>query len=257
LTDPGFDASVLCDFRTRLVAGGAEQRLFEHMLLLFKEQGLVKGKGRQRTDATHVLAAIHVLNRLECIGETLRHALNTLATHDPAWLQAWVPAAWYTRYGRRIEEYRLPDAKADRYALAEAWGADGRDLLTRLWAPATPPTLRDLPAVQTLRLVWVQQFHAVPTDEPMRWRDATDLPPAPQLINTPYDVEARFSKKRETRWVGYKVHLTETCDAAAPHLITDVTTTTATTSDMIMPGRMQQQLDGRGLAPAEHLVDAG
>ena len=258
LTDPGFDASVLCDFRARLVAGGAEQRLFEHMLLLFKEQGLVKGKGRQRTDATHVLAAIHVLNRLECIGETLRHALNTLATRDPAWLQFWVPAAWYSRYGRRIEEYRLPDAKADRYALAEAWGADGRDLLTRLWEPATDPTLRDLPAVQTLRLVWVQQFHAVPTDEPMRWREATDLPPAPDLINTPYDVEARFSKKRETRWVGYKVHLTETCDDGdGPHLITDVTTTPATTSDMTMPGIIQQQLDARGLAPAEHLVDAG
>ncbi len=228
------------------------------MLLLFKEQGLVKGKGRQRTDATHVLAAIHVLNRLECIGETLRHTLNTLATHAPAWLQSWVPAAWYSRYARRIEEYRLPDAKADRYALAEVWGADGRDLLTQLWDPATDPALRDLPAVQTLRLVWVQQFHAVPTDEPMRWREATDLSRAPNLICTPYDGEARFSKKRATRWVGYKVHLTETCDDGdGPHLITDVTRTPATTSDMTMPGRIQQQLDARGLAPAEHLVDAG
>ena len=83
LTDPGFAASVLCDFRARLLAGGAEQRLFEQLLLLFKDQGLVKAKGRQRTDATHILAAIHVLNRLECIGETLRRALNTLATSDP------------------------------------------------------------------------------------------------------------------------------------------------------------------------------
>ena len=91
LTDPGFDASVLCDFRARLVAGGAEQRLFEQIRCLFTEQGLVKGKGRQRTDATHVLAAIQVLNRLEWIEETLRHALNRLATADPAWLKSWVP----------------------------------------------------------------------------------------------------------------------------------------------------------------------
>jgi transposase len=114
LTDPGFDASVLCDFRARLLVGGAEQRLFETLLVVFKEQGLVKAKGRQRTDATHILAAVHVLNRLESIGETLRHTLNSLASAAPDWLQSWVPAEWYTRYGRRIEEYRLPDARADR-----------------------------------------------------------------------------------------------------------------------------------------------
>jgi transposase len=257
LTDPGFDASVLCDFRARLVAGGAEQRLFAQMLDLFKEQGLVKGKGRQRTDATHVLAAIQVLNRLECIGETLRHALNTLATTDPAWLQSWVPVEWYTRYGRRIEEYRLPYPKAERYALAETWGADGRELLTRLYAPDPDPMLREVPAVQTLRLVWLQQFYAAPSDAPMRWRVAEDLPPAPQLICTPYDVDARYSKKRETAWVGYKVHLTETCDDDRPNLITDVTTTPATTADSTMPITIQQQLAARGLAPAEHLVDSG
>lgn len=257
LTDPGFDASVLCDFRTRLLAGGAEQRLFETMLVLFKEQGLLKARGRQRTDATHVLAAVHVLNRLECIGETLRHALNSLASSAPDWLRAWVPPRWFERYGRRIEEYRLPDAKADRYALAEAWGADGRELLTRVYLAEEEPALRELAAVQTLRLVWLQQFYAVPAEEPMRWRVADDLPPAPLLINTPYDIEARFSKKRETTWVGYKVHLTETCDDETPHLITDVTTTPATTADNSLPGQIQQQLATRGLSPAEHLVDAG
>jgi transposase len=257
LTDPGFDASVLCDFRTRLLGGGAEQRLFETMLLLFKEQGLVKAKGRQRSDATHILAAVHVLNRLEAIGETLRHALNSLATAAPDWLQSWVPSDWYTRYGRRIEEYRLPDAKADRYALAELWGADGRVLLTRLADADTPPELPELAAVAILRQVWLQQFYAVAPEEPMRWRIADDLPPAPQLITTPYDVDARFSKKRETTWVGYKLHLTETCDDERPLLITDVTTTPATTADNTMPSRIQQQLVERGLAPAEHLLDAG
>ena len=126
LTDPGFDASVLCEFRARLLGGSAELLLFDTMLTLFREQGLVKAKGRQRTDSTHVLAAIQVLNRLECIGETLRHALNILATAAPDWLQSWVPLVWFDRYSRRFEEYRLPPEKPARYALAEQTGADGR-----------------------------------------------------------------------------------------------------------------------------------
>src|SRR5918998_1342912 len=112
-----------------LLGGSAKLLLFDTMLTLFREQGLVKAKGRQRTDSTHVLAAIQVLNRLECIGETLRHALNILATAAPDWLQSWVPLVWFDRYSRRFEEYRLPPAKPARYALAEQIGADGRQLL--------------------------------------------------------------------------------------------------------------------------------
>ena len=138
LTDPGFDASVLCEFRQRLLAGNAELLLFETMLTLFREQGLLKAKGRQRTDSTHVLAAITVLNRLECVGETLRHALNVLATAAPDWLRSWVPSIWFERYSRRFEEYRLPSAKAARYTLAEQIGADGRQFLYMIDAAPTP-----------------------------------------------------------------------------------------------------------------------
>jgi transposase len=119
---------------------------------------------------THVLAAIQVLNRLECIGETLRHALNILATAAPDWLQSWVPLVWFDRYSRRFEEYRLPPAKPARYALAEQIGADGRQLLRAVDAPSAPAWLRELPAVQTLRRVWVQQFHAADADERVHWR---------------------------------------------------------------------------------------
>src|SRR5262249_31095602 len=88
LTDPGFDATVLCEFRARLVQTGAEARCFEALLTLCKERGWVKARGKQRSDSTHVLAAVHTLNRLENIGETLRHALNVLATAAPEWLFA-------------------------------------------------------------------------------------------------------------------------------------------------------------------------
>lgn len=257
LTDPGFDASVLCEFRKRLITGNAELLLFETMLTLFREQGLVKARGRVRTDSTHVLAAIQVLNRLECVGETLRRALDTLATSAPDWLQAWVPSVWFERYSRRFAEYRLPESKQARYELAAEIGADGRLLLTRIFDPTSPIWLRELPAVQVLRQVWVQQFYAVASDAAMRWRSADDLPPAPLLISSPYDPDARYSKKRETEWVGYKVHLTEACDSDAPHLITDVQTTLATTPDHALTGIIQDQLTTRDLLPEEHIVDAG
>ena len=87
LTDPGFDFSVLCEFRARLIAGGLEQSLLEAMLTRYRERGLLKARGRQRTDSTHVLAAVRKLNRLENVGEMLRAALNSLAAAAPDWQQ--------------------------------------------------------------------------------------------------------------------------------------------------------------------------
>jgi transposase len=252
LDDPGFDASVLSEFRARLIAKDAETLLFETLLAVLKEAGLVKPRSRQRTDSTHVLAAIQVLNRLELVGETLRHALNTLATVVPAWLQSWVPADWFARYARRFEEYRLPDALAERTALAEQIGADGRHLLATIFASEEYAWLAQVPAVETLRRVWVQQFYA---EDPVRWRAAQDLPPSAVVISSPYDPEARYSKKRETTWTGYKVHFTETCDDDTPSVVTDVDTTVATTVDHAVTAAVQARLAARGLAPREHLAD--
>src|SRR4051794_4338536 len=79
LSDPGFDFSVLCEFRDRLLAGGAQERLLERVLEVARELGVLKARGRQRTDSTHVLAAVRTLNRLELVAETLRAALNATA----------------------------------------------------------------------------------------------------------------------------------------------------------------------------------
>ena len=68
----------------------------------------------------------------------------------------------------------------------------------------------------------------------LRWRSSDDQPPAARLIQSPYDVEARSSQKRETQWVGYKVHLSETCEVGQPEVMTPVSTTLATTSDCVM-----------------------
>ena len=88
LTDPGFDGSVLSEFRGRLIAGAAETLLLDTLLAWCRDHKLIVTRSRQRTDSTHILAAVRALNRIELVGETLRHALNDLAVVAPAWLRA-------------------------------------------------------------------------------------------------------------------------------------------------------------------------
>ena len=273
LTDPGFDRSVLSEFRTRLLEGGSEAVVFETLLEHFRKRGWLSAGGKQRTDATHVVAAVRGLNRLQAVGETMRHVLNVLASVAPSWLLAHLDPAWPERYERNFEESRLPKPERERQALAEAIGADGCRLLAAIAAEATAGTawawLREVPAVEILRQVWVQQFYrevplALPAepaptaaDGTLRWRRDDELPPAARAINSPYDVEARWGRKGGLGWTGYKVHLTETCEPDAPHLITDVQTTPATTADTTVVPTVHSALAERELTPATHLVDAG
>jgi transposase len=260
LDDPGFDFSVLSEFRDRLLQDDAEALLFDAVLELAQELGVLKARGKQRTDSTYVLAAIRELHRLENVGETLRHALNELAVAAPAWLCAHVDPAWGERYGTRIEQYRLPKGDAARAALAATIGQDGHCLLAAIATdPTLPPDLRTLPAVETLRQVWAQQYVVDDTaaGPRLRLRTRAEQPPSAEIISSPYDPEARYRTKRETSWLGYTVHLTETCDDDRPNLITHVATTPNTTADCALTATIQADLAAKELLPAEHYVDSG
>jgi transposase len=254
LEDEGFDASVLSEFRTRLVAAGAEELLLDRLLARLVADGLVKAGGRQRTDSTRVVQAVRALNRLELVGETMRCALNALALVAPQWLVAQSDPAWADRYGPRIAASRLPSSEAKREAMAAQIGRDGFTLLAALDVPETPTVLREIEAVQTLRAVWEQQYEQ--RDDGPRFRPGEALPAGAEQIRTPYDTDARWSIKRETAWTGYKATLTETCDEDHPRLITSVETDPATTHDSLVLTRVQTSLDTRGIVPAEQLVDA-
>ena len=256
LDDPGFDHSVLCEFRARLLATSAERRLLEQLLAILRAHKLVQARGRARTDSTDVVAAIRTMHRLERGIETLRAALNSLATVVLAWLQATAPVAWLERYGLRAEDARFPQQEAERTAYAEMVGCDGYALFAAFYAETVPPWLRELPAVETLRHVWVQNFLPV-YEGGARWRDKADLQPGAQYINSPYDPEAHYAKKRAHTWLGYKVHLTETCDDDLPHLITNVHTTVAPTGDNDALPAMHTALAQAELLPSTHLVDTG
>jgi transposase len=253
LDDPGFDHSVLSEFRGRLLKGEMEAVLLDKLLERLQEKELVKAGGQQRTDSSHVLAAVRQVNRLELVGETMRYALNELATEAPDWLRAQVEAEWFERYGVRMERYRLPKEKSEQELLQKQIGDDGSALLSALYAQDAPQRLRQLPAVKTMREVWKQQY--IFEQGTLRWRSKDELPAYSELIQSPYDPEARNRTKRTTNWTGYAVHLTETCDEERPHLITNVETTPATTADVKMTDEIHSALDKKGLLPREHLVD--
>jgi hypothetical protein len=160
LTDGGFDFTVLSEFRSRLLAHGAERRLFDLLLKHFRERGWLKAGGKQRTDSTHVLAATRTLRRLECVGETMRHALNVLAEVAPDWLLEQMDPEWAERYRRRFSDFRLPKEATARVSLAETIGMDGRTRLEKVYASTSPAWLQELDALNTLRCVWIQHSHA-------------------------------------------------------------------------------------------------
>src|SRR5207302_1559083 len=146
------------------------------------------------------------------------------------WLRAHSEPGWVARYGRRVEEYRLPKSQAERAAYGGQLGVDGHVLLGAVVQADTPPAVKAVALVETLRQMWVQQVLVV--DDQVRLREVSDLPPSGQQVVSPYEQEARLASKRQTRWPGYLVQVTETVEPELPQLITDVATTEGTASDV-------------------------
>jgi transposase len=192
------------------------------------------------------------------VGQTLQHALNEVARREPAWLQPRVPAEWWERYAKKLDDYRLPKGETARRALAEVIGHDGLHFLRLVKQPDAPADLAHLEAVRILEQVWREQYSYDGPDDPSpRWRDKKTLPPAAERIASPHDPDARYSVKRDIEWQGYKAHLTETCEPDAPHLIVHVETTVATQQDIEVVESIHHDLQQQALLPDEHLVDSG
>src|SRR6266581_6871116 len=264
LADPGMDASVLSEFRERLVAGQAETLLLEVLLERCKQRGWLKAGGKQRTDSTHVLARVRSLSNLECVGETLRAALDDVALLAPEWLVRQISSDWFERYSHRVENYRLPKAESQRTALAQQIGADGIHLLAAMERADAPAGLKDEASVHVVRQVW-QQYYDL-SEGTAKWRAGPQAREEEGIVRSPYDPEAQTGKKREMTWLGYKVHLTEICAMdttegsqapGSPQLIVQVQTTVANVQDVEMTATIQEELAQQQVLPAEQIVDTG
>ena len=282
LADPGFDDSILSEFRTRVATGGLDQVVLDTLLERLAAEGLVSAGGAMRTDSTHVISAVRDVNRLELAGEAVRACLESLAVAAPHVVAHLLDDSWGKRYAARIDTWRMPAATTKKEELALAYGRDGHTLLKAVYAAAASDPdlafLARLHQVEVLRVVLVQNYLTVADEqgrEVIKRREAQveGLPPGRSRITSPYDLDARWGVKRDTFWNGYKVHVTETCGTsggssdgpgadddeavAPPHLITNVETTDATVPDNQMTAPIHARLAERHLLPDEHLVDSG
>jgi transposase len=254
LTDPGFHFSVLAEFRARLVAGGAEHLLLDTMLERFKAAAWSR-RGASSAPTAHTCWP-PCATCPSSSGWPRRSAPPSMT-----WPRsrrtgcAVAKPVWFERYGRRVEEDRLPKSREEREALALVVGADGFVLLDALDAPDAPAATRELPMVRTLRDVW--RVHYARDDGRPRWRGVAELPPVAERVQSPYDPEAHFSLKRQFGWTGSKVHVTEACDDDAAHLITPVMSRPAMRPDMASTAEIHERLAAKGLLPSEHFVDSG
>ncbi len=251
----GFDDSILSEFRTRLVTGEKVLFLLDHFLRVCQDRQWLKARGKQRTDSTHVLGAIRRLNRLELVGETMRHSLNRLSQVVPDWLLDQIDGSWFERYEHRIDQYRLPSSQPKQLALAVQIGQDGHQLLSAIDESSHRELLIQIPAVVALRQIWIQQYRIQAGQ--VLWRDAQELPPHQVLYVSPYDLDARNRTKRDVNWTGYAAHFTETAETEGVNLITHVVTTPSTTGDARVTLEIHQALAEKQLLPSEHWVDTG
>jgi transposase len=255
LEDTGVDASVLSEFRSRLSEHEQTAVLLEKLVQTGQQEGWIRSNSKVRTDSTHILAKVRRLNQLELVGETLRATLDTLSAAAPAWVRGHLPAEWGMRYGLLINERRLPKSEAERERWAQQVGADGFELLQLLEDPQTPAALRKLPQIQTLQTVWGQCYQRDAQGQ-VKWRAGPRVEAKERLIS-PYETDARVGCKGNTTWLGYRTHLTETCEADLPEVIVQVQTTPAPINDVEQLRPIQEDMRKQGLQPREQWVDGG
>lgn len=255
IDDMGFDPSILTDFRQRLVDHQAQELLLTPILEICVQRGWIREKGKYRMDSTMVLSSARKINSVESVGESLRNALNVLAEEEPEWLITVVSPEWFDRYVHRFELQRFPKGKQAQDDMVATVGEDTWTLLKAVEHASAPKGLLGLKAISFLRKVWEQHYEVVGNH--VKWRDGPVVCNTDRLI-TPYDEDARESKKRETEWLGYKVHLVETCsEDEKVHLITHVQTTRATVQDTEQTTILLQSLREKGYAVQEVVADSG
>jgi transposase len=248
LTWTGFHYSDLCNFRKRLLEHGREWVVFERLVAYLRERGYIKGRGKQRTDATKILGFVARLSRLELVWETIRLALGALVRADASWVGKYMPVSFVDTYSQRRWDFRVGKAKIQQ-RMREA-GQEGYWLLEQVEGHGSDE-LKALVEIEQLRRVLEEQF--------TRGEDGK-MPPRPRtqakgdVITTPHDPEVRYGYKGGQGWVGYKLQVTETADEG-PRFITDVEIVPAMRQDNQCLAAIQDRLVERGIPPGKQYVD--
>jgi hypothetical protein len=214
--------------------------------------GLIKERGKQRSDSIAMLTKVRWLSRLEVAVETLRLAVSTLVKTNREWSEEMLPPSWEDKYGERFVMQRYTEKEWKEYEANI--GKDGQWLLKRVEDGGAPAELQELSEVKLMQTVWAQQFRAEAGQ--MVFKELKTYDGRTQIV-TPHDPEAQYSRKRHSEWIGSKVQVTDTDDEGYPHIITDIVSTDNNLTDYEALPAIQMRLQQRQCMPGEHYVDAG
>jgi len=252
----GFHPTVLVYFRDRLEENQATRVIFDGVIDLLIELGLIKRGGKQRIDSTHILGYVKEMSRLECAVETVRLALEELAEvmvgkRPEVWDRLWA------LYVQSEVGWRL--SKAERDSRYRQCGQDMKDLIE--WVDCNHPKLAEMASVKLMRRVLEEQFEVVQgTIESRRTRPA-------RAVQNPHDPDAHYADKGTKQWIGYKVHVMESVDPSQPakvkaepgeHFITEILTTEAAQDEMSgLTESLKRQQEHHEIKPKAVYGDAG
>jgi transposase len=250
----GFHFCLLSEFRARLLASRLSCVVFERVLGRLKGLGLIKAKGKQRLDATHVIGVVRMLSRLELVTESLRLAVEELEARLGAQQVENGLGEELVGFAFTRPDFRKLDDGNRRRTMVAA----GRHAVAVLQWVDVPERahLRDLGAIKVLREVVKQQFKVQENAEPVP-QDKKELKATPgtERIATPHDPDARYGEKRGKGWVGYKVEVAETAEAGQPNFITEVQVQNAAEPDAAALEPVVEELEKKDLAPGKLYVD--
>ena len=253
----GFHPTVLVYFRDRLEEQKAERVIFDGVVELLIELGLVKRAGKQRIDSTHILGYVKEMSRLECAVETVRLALEELSgvvvvgKRPEFWERLWA------LYVQSEVGWRL--SKAERDSRYRQCGQDIKELLE--WIDKGDSKLGEIESVKLLRRVFEEQFEVV--DGAVQSRRTRPS----RAVQNPHDPDAHYADKGTKQWIGYKVHVVESVDPKEPakikaepgeHFITEVVTTEAAQDEMAgLAEGLKRQQEHHEIRPEAMYADGG
>ncbi len=253
----GFHPTVLVYFRDRLEENQAERVIFDGIVDLLIELGLLKRAGKQRIDSTHILGYVKEMSRLECAAETLRLALEDLAgvlgggKRPGFWERLW------TLYVQSEVGWGL--SKAERQSRYRQCGQDIKELME--WIDKNDPKLSEMESIKLLRRVFGEQFDVI--DATVQFRRTRPS----RAVQNPHNPDAHYADKGTRQWVGYKVHVVESVDPAQPakvkaepgeHFITEILTTEAAQNEKTgLAEALKRQQHHHEIKPEAIYADAG
>jgi len=253
----GFHPTVLVYFRDRFEEHKAERMIFDGVVKLLMELGLVKKRGKQRLDSTHIVGYVKAMSWLECAMETLRLGLADLEAEVGRKKR---PEFWERLWGLYVQgqlDWRL--SRTEHESRYRQCGQDMRELLE--WIDRNDPKLKDREAVKLLRRVFDEQFEVVEGKLQLTQRRR------PRSVQNPHDPDAHYADKGTKQWIGYKVHVAENVDPEQPikkkgepaeHFITEILTTEAAQDEMAgLTEALRREQEHHEITPQAMYTDAG